>query len=145
MGMIPPLDVDSIILKICNYLSDQLYQSLKNYFESMEKPRIIIKQFFENELLEAYLFRIHFIMNILRTRIKGNRQFYYAGNKKVILYYYKEYKRLEWRTILQTKMSRIDFWKIIININASTKKCQRENINGSKSTTSIGPQIFFQI
>lgn len=48
----------------------QLYEPLKNYFEQVEKPPVAIKQFFETELSELYMFLIHSTMNIFHTRIE---------------------------------------------------------------------------
>lgn len=48
----------------------KLYRPLLNYFESIERPPVLIKQFFENPLSEAYLFLIHSIMHTIHTKIQ---------------------------------------------------------------------------
>lgn len=47
-----------------------IYKPLKDYFESLEKPPVSLKQFFDNHLSEAYLFLIHSTMNILHSQIE---------------------------------------------------------------------------
>lgn len=48
----------------------KLYRPLKDYFESLERPPVLIKQVFENPLSEAYLFLIHSIMHIIHSKIE---------------------------------------------------------------------------
>ncbi|CAK1554358.1 unnamed protein product [Leptosia nina] len=48
----------------------KLYRPLLNYFESIERPPVLIKQFFENPLSEAYLFLIHSITHTIHTKIQ---------------------------------------------------------------------------
>ncbi|XP_046746421.1 uncharacterized protein LOC124411372 [Diprion similis] len=48
----------------------KLYRPLNDYFESIERPPVLIKQFFENPLSEAYLFLIHSIMHTVHSKIQ---------------------------------------------------------------------------
>lgn len=48
----------------------KLFTPLKDYFENIQKPPVVIKDFFQNPLSEAYLLLVHSIMHILHSKIE---------------------------------------------------------------------------
>jgi hypothetical protein len=49
---------------------DTAQPAVKPFFLSQSNPPIILKKFFENELAEASLWHLHFIMSIVHTNIQ---------------------------------------------------------------------------
>jgi hypothetical protein len=49
----------------------KLYPALKAYFLSLDKPPVILKTFFENDLSEAYLWFLHSLMSVFHFKIEG--------------------------------------------------------------------------
>lgn len=48
----------------------KMYDALKGYFESLERPPVLIKKFFEDPLSEAYLYLVHSIMYVFHGNIE---------------------------------------------------------------------------
>lgn len=48
----------------------KMYDALKNYFESLDRPPVLIKRFFEDPLSQAYLFLVHSVMHVFHAKIE---------------------------------------------------------------------------
>lgn len=48
----------------------KMYKPLNDYFESVDRPPVLIKKFFEDPLSEAYLFLIHSVMHVFHGKIE---------------------------------------------------------------------------
>ncbi|KYN31630.1 hypothetical protein ALC56_14129 [Trachymyrmex septentrionalis] len=55
---------------IIQYFIFEAISTIKDYFKSLEKPPVLIKKFFENNLSKAYSFIVHSTMHILYIRIE---------------------------------------------------------------------------
>lgn len=48
----------------------KLFTPLKDYYENIQKPPVVIKDFFQNPLSETYWLLVHSIMHILHSKIE---------------------------------------------------------------------------
>lgn len=46
----------------------KMYEALKSYFGSLDRPPVLIKKFFEDPLSEAYIFLIHSVMYVFHGK-----------------------------------------------------------------------------